>query len=426
MGPRSAADIHKLTLDDPEVESVGESTIYKVLRGERTDQDTLYYLFRVVKLRLEEDDFTTEQACKTPQANPAAWNPRSTPEPFIGRTDDLHSLKSALGIIPEQPGVKSRTIAMYGLPGVGKSTFAAWLTRDPDILRAYPDAVLWTALGQADAGSNPDNTACERLRTWGKLLGDGHLDLSMTADQLADRIEVLLRNRRALLICDDVWKLEEIKQIRRLADGNVRLLITSRFSDIALRAVPYDDAVIKLKVFAESDALTLLELIAPAVVNAYPEASRELVRDLEYLPLAISVAANMLKREMHAGLNVSALIDQLRDEAIGILEQPLPIDMQELTLEQHSGTVLAWLMRSIRMLDPDTRACFISLGELLPKPAQISLRVMTMNWEGLDAHRIVRNLVDAGLLQATGDGKYQMHAMLVTLAKYLDQEGVNG
>lgn len=347
---------------------------------------------------------------------PRVSNPPRTPRPFIGRTEDLKNVKQALGIVPGVVGATSKIISIHGVPGVGKSTFAAWCANDPEIRHGFPDVILWTAFGLFETNADNDFEVRERLRSWGTEFGED-FDVSMRTTAMTDRLAKLLRNRRALLICDDIWSIDQISAIRRLAEGGVRLLVTSRSTKLAETVVSNGDGVIEMKVFSEEDALLLLREVASEVVERYPTESRLLVQDLEYLPLAITVAGPLLKSEMKIGLDVVKLIDKLRNEPDAILEEDITIDMTELVNEAKSRTVAAWLKRSTQVLDPVALECFISLGFLTPKPATFGLPLLQEEWEEKDINAILRTLVNTGLIQPTSDGQYQMHALLATLAR---------
>lgn len=355
--------------------------------------------------------------------HPEAWNPPRTPTPFIGRDKELKLIKNKIGVFFGKNGSESNILSIHGVPGVGKSTVAAWLANDPEILMVFSDAVLWSTFGQLTGNvSDLDFQACERLTSWGGLLGDEYMSKAMQVNELTERVENLLQKRRALLICDDVWDIDHVISIRRLADRGVYILFTSRFTDIAHKLAADASNVIELKGFNESDAIKLLKTIAPDVVARYPSETEALVRDLEYLPLAINVAGHLLRRELAAGLNVISMIDELRNEGEQLLQEALPPDMVELIREAKSPTVAAWLMRSIRVLDKPTRDFFISLGSMAAKPATFGLRELKMRW-GDRTKVIIRKLVDTGLVQTTTDQRYQMHALLVTLARSMRTQG---
>jgi hypothetical protein len=79
----------------------------------------------------------------------------------------------------------------------------------------------------------------------------------------------------------------------------------------------------------------------------------------------------------------------------------------------------ALLSRSTKGLDEKTKECFAFLGAFAPKPATFDLAAMAAVWELADPKPIVRELVARGLLEAVGNGRFQMHALLVQHARSL-------
>jgi hypothetical protein len=159
-----------------------------------------------------------------------------------------------------------------------------------------------------------------------------------------------------------------------------------------------------------------LQKLAPNVVLQHPDASRELVRELEGLPLAIQVAGHLLNVEASYGFDVSQLLVELRDGA-KVIEAKAPADRSDLANET-TPTVAALLQKSTERLDPLTRDCFAYLGAFAPKPATFDLEAMKDVWEIDDPKPIARQLVDRGLLEPVG-GRFQMHALLVSHARSL-------
>ena len=71
------------------------------------------------------------------------------------------------------------------------------------------------------------------------------------------------------------------------------------------------------------------------------------------------------------------------------------------------------------MLGDELRYCFACLGCFAPKPATFTTRAMGRVWELNDPSEIAGQLIDHGLLEPAGPGRYQMHALLVLHAKSL-------
>jgi len=162
--------------------------------------------------------------------------------------------------------------------------------------------------------------------------------------------------------------------------------------------------------------LHLLQTLAPSVIEKYPEKSLELVHELEGLPLALQVAGRMLSSEANYGFDVAELLTELKQGA-KLLEANSPADRADLANET-TPSVAALLQKSTNRLDALTRDCFAYLGVFAPKPATFDLNAMKAVWEIEDPKPIARTLVDRGLLEFVPElNRYQMHALLVMLAK---------
>lgn len=84
-----------------------------------------------------------------------------------------------------------------------------------------------------------------------------------------------------------------------------------------------------------------------------------------------------------------------------------------------SSSAAVQLQRSIERLG-FTRDCCAYLGVFAPKPATFDLAAMKAVWQVEDPKPVARTLVDRGLLEFVQEmGRYQMHALLVMLAKSL-------
>jgi hypothetical protein len=173
-----------------------------------------------------------------------------------------------------------------------------------------------------------------------------------------------------------------------------------------------------LNELTEDKALELLHALAPTVVSAHPNESRELVKELEGLPLAIQVAGHMLNVEASYGFGVTDLIGKLREGA-KLLEAKAPTDRTDLANET-TPTIAVLLQRSTDRLDQLTRDCFAYLGAFASKPATFDLAAMKAVWQVEDPKPIARTLVDRGLLEPVPTlGRFQMHVVLVMHARSL-------
>jgi hypothetical protein len=193
--------------------------------------------------------------------------------------------------------------------------------------------------------------------------------------------------------------------------------MTSRLNDVASALAPTADDVYRLPVLTQEAGLELLGKLTPEIVAQHPEATDELVRDLEGLPLAIHVAGRLLQSEARLGWGIGELLAELREGTNLLTAQP-PSDMLSVGRDM-SPTVAALLKRSTDALSSEMRERFALLGLFVPKPATFDLAAMTAVWDIPDPRPIARTLVNRGLLEPVSGGRFQMHALLVLHARSL-------
>jgi hypothetical protein len=327
---------------------------------------------------------------------------------FIGREDSMSKVK---GLLQPASGARpelSLTV-VRGWPGVGKTTLVGVLGRDPEMLKTFPDGVLWTSLER-----QPE--LMTKLAQWGRELGTDELLRTPTLDEAVVKLHALLRHRRMLLIVDDIWNAEHAVPFMRAASSSLcAMLATTRKTSVAQVLTTDSERVYNLPILTEENSLILLHHIVPEIVERYREECRRLVTDLGCLPLALHVAGRLLREESDMGLNIVDFIEGIRDGA-KLFPEPAPLDRAE-------GAVLpsvhALLKRSTDELDPLTRECFAFLGPFAPKPYTFSLAAMSAQWRLEDPLPVVRKLVGHGLLERVGESRFQMHELLVQHANSL-------
>lgn len=388
---------------DASVASGGEASGSLIITG---DQNPVTGHYNTVRLELGESQY--EQLRERIFPRPLGLPPPFPSLHFLGRDEALRDVKRLLGVGNQGTASPGRVAVIRGWPGVGKTTFASVLSRDPEVARVYPDGVLWTSLGM-----QPHLMSI--LADWGRALGRDDLLRAVLPEDGARVLATLLQDKRMLLIVDDVWESAHGALFRGMSGRHCGLLFTTRLPEVAGALAPDERAIYKLPILSEEDSLKLMRLLAPAIVEEHPEECRELVRSLEYLPLALHVAAHLLRVEASMGLDVSDLLSGIREGA-AIVAARAPADRVE---RGTIPTVAVLLQKSTAMLDELTRECFAFLGAFAPKPATFDLNAMKAVWEVDDPKPIVRNLVKHGLLEPVGNGRFQMHALLVAHARSL-------
>lgn len=392
--------------------------------GQRTEALRQYrYAVEVLdaELATPPEDETTRlyEAILSGQTPPTRLSPASEstassvlpplPPLVIGRDEALYAIKRRLGI----DGSEMRALTLIqGWPGVGKSTTVAMLAHDTDIARQFPDGVLWASLGE-----NPSIVG--ELAAWADAFKLSEPGRVRKIEEISAQLTAVLREKRMLLIVDDVWQAEHAQPFR-VGGQMCALVITSRLNDVANALAPTAFDLYRLPVLTDTAALDLLSKLTPETTAEYPGEARELVRNLEGLPLAIHVAGRLLHSEAQFGWGVRELLVELQTGA-SLLQAHPPSEMLGAGKDT-SPTVAALLKRSTDLLDGDTRRRFAYLGLFVPKPATFDLEAMAVAWDVDDPKPIARVLVNRGLLEPVSGGRFQMHALLVLHARSLLEE----
>ena len=326
------------------------------------------------------------------------------PSLMIGRNAALRELKQRLGI-GDAEAMKVVT-AVRGWPGVGKTTVAAALAHDAELRERFPDGVLWATMARREALTS-------ELLGWARALG---LPGAATAAELGDAVRAALLDKRVLIVLDDVWDAADVLPFR-VAGPQSATLVTTRLPAVARALAPTAADVYTLDVLDEGDSLALLASLAPEVVAAHPDEARDLIREMEGLPLALQVAGHLLQAEAALGLGVTELLRELRS-GVALLDAEVPLDRRDVE-EAATPTVAVLLAHSTDRLDPGERERFAILGAFAPKPAAFDLAALGAVWDMEDPRPTIRRLVERGLLEPRGEGRFQMHALLVAHAASL-------
>ncbi len=354
----------------------------------------------------------------------------------VGRQEELRVAKRALGVtvaatassahgLPETNSRK--VVAVHGWPGVGKSTFVSALCNDGEVLERFPDGVFFVAVGRSPDARRLAEEVCAALEI--------PVPPGATPRTLGGRIANALSQRRALLVFDDVWDERDVSSLLSAGGGSAALLATRRL-DVAARLAAPSGSSLRLGLLSEEDSLELLRSRAPDVVAENGAACRELARALDGLPLALRVAADLLRVEHEGGFDVSDLLVELADAARVLGEQaPADVDVgtEGAGQEKALTTVRALLRKSLERIDQDSRRRFARLGVLLPKPLSFDL------WAALDVWRdtaedtdtsggeweseqartreALRELVRRGLVEPAGGGVHPLAVKLDLCSK---------
>ncbi len=292
------------------------------------------------------------------------------PQGFVGRIAYLERLHTAL---VEKPA----RFLLHGEPGCGKSTLAlkfAWQAQG-----AF-DAVAFQTCSQRSA----DEIGVELAR---------HLELEVGMLDPGRQIQAAtdwLKARRSLLVLDDVWN----EDVARLIPGPpCSVLFTSRRSDWPWVAACEAE---ELKSFSEAEADSVFALhLGSAAVAQHRAALRSFARRVEWLPIAVVVAADLLKHQ-YDPLDQAAFA--LRLEA----------------LKKRVHDIPALFERAIAARREQERKLLYAAAVCAPESFWLPLAVEIAGLSDAQGRESRDRLVNASLLrvQDRDRQRFQLHALL--------------
>ncbi len=324
-----------------------------------------------------------------------------SPEIVIGRDGLLEELVQQI-----KPGAP--VAALYGMPGVGKTTLAAVLAGHDKILDRFPDGVLWVGLGP-----NPDQSAL--LRRWVAAL-KLYIPDELPPSEVARRIHEAIGGRQMLLIIDDGWSIEEILMFK-LGGANSTHLLTTRFPPLAHEFAA--SRVWPVRELNLMEGLTLMGKMAPEAVEAESELVAGVVQATAGLPLALVLIGKQLHKISHIGhgrrlRNLLTSLTQA-DERLK-LQLNLAPPARHPSLEPDQPLSLAAIIAlSTERLSPSAQEALRALVIFSAKPNHFSeTAARTVSDSSLET---LDELVDAGLVEPIGDDRYALHQAIVDFAR---------
>lgn len=324
------------------------------------------------------------------------------PPAVIGRDSLLSSIRQRLRKERGTP-----LLALYGLPGVGKTTIAAHLAHDSALRGAFPDGTLWARIG-------PHVTPLDILSRWGTLLETQPHDVtSLEAWTVA--LRSCIGGRRFLFILDDVWTVRDALSCT-IGGSHTATIITTRSVDLAVAFA--GDAAIVVRELSDMDGMALLVRLVP-MLQAFPDELHALVHSVGGLPLALSILGRYLQRQAYSEQPrrvQHALLTLQHAEARLQMEEP----QMETAAPSSVNTYPALSLQSVIAISDDhlTRLAHTALCALSVFPAKPN----TFTEEAATAIAavpvtILDQLCDAGLLEWSGPGRYILHQTIADYAR---------
>ena len=250
------------------------------------------------------------------QTNRVPFMAPDLPIGFVQRPKQFEALRALL-LEGERKNSVAITTALTGAGGFGKTTLAAALCHDEEIIQAFDDGILWTTLGET-----PD-LADALAKLHAGLTGErpAFKDAEDAATSLAERLE----GKNCLVVIDDVWDPAHLEPFLRGGPGCARL-ITSRLLQVATDVQAQRLLVDEM---SASEAVAMLTARLPGPPPD-PAPFQALAQALGEWPLLLRLAASAMAELVELGSSVAealaTILDDLAEGGITSWDRDSPSD----------------------------------------------------------------------------------------------------
>ncbi len=219
--------------------------------------------------------------------------------------------------------------------------------------------------------------------------------------------------RRMLLVIDDAWKDDEALAFK-VGGLHCAYVLTTRLPLVALHFA--NCGAIAVPELGEAESLDLLARFVPDLVSSEPGAARSLVQSVGGLPLALTLIGKYLQSQTYSGQprRLQTALKRLchTKERLQLAMQQAPLECFT-NLSTRTLSLEGAIETSVLQLEPAAQHVLALLSAFPAKPHSFSeeaaLAVSDAPVELLNA------LIDAGLLESAGPGRYTLHQ---TIADY--------
>lgn len=321
------------------------------------------------------------------------------PQLFLGREKILNTFTKEM--FDERQSQSMKVMALVGMGGIGKTTLAVALANQSGIESRFPDGTVWISLGP-----KPDimNLFLELGMQFGKDFTN-----YPSPEARSRALTTLLNNKQIFIVLDDVWSIEDAK-LFLIGNAGCVVLLTTRNEDIA-RSLALKN-IFQVDFMTNEESLELLKNLVPNPSILNLKNLRDIFSILGGLPLALTLAGKIISDEMAATNSISNILTELKEK-----EKVL-----SMALEQQSQSLDAVLGVSYEHLpDEVSRRIFCSLGVFGGRPNTFSLEAAAAicGIDGRPLQKAMVVLVNRGLVNVIGNGRYWLHSILAEYASNL-------
>ena len=290
---------------------------------------------------------------------------------LIGRHELIRNLRKGL--------LAKGTLALQGIPGVGKTVLAVELAYDEELRARFSEGILWAGLGR-------DQNVSRHLAGWLEALGVPKEDIAKMTDleDMKFSLKTTIGTKNLLLIVDDVWQPEVAQVFMEIGGPNSARLITTRSMEVAVIFTDEPESIFVINELDIENGLLMLERLAPKALEIAPREARDLVQLVGGLPQALNLIGDYLKLHGHSRQDMIYTLGQLQK----------PRERLNIALP---GSLTATIDLSYEALSTTSQKTLRALSILSPKPHSFSRQAALAVSDSADAE--LSELVNYGLLE---------------------------
>ncbi|KAL6143366.1 hypothetical protein ACLB2K_054061 [Fragaria x ananassa] len=275
-------------------------------------------------------------------------------------------------------GKRHLVVSIWGMGGSGKTTLAKQVFLQNEVKRHF-DCFAWLCISQQWEGKDVLKEILIKLTS---PTTEKRKKISkMAKDKIAEEVCCIQREKRCLVVLDDIWTLEAWNSIKAgfpiNEETESRILLTSRKKEVASLASGADH-LHQPRPLDEKQSWELFEKIALSGRDEtdFEEKSKlgtEMLAHCSGLPLAISVLAGLLSRrdKVEEWKAVLRNVDKYIMRGTTVLEREIS--------GQEYGTVSGVLALSYDDLPSQLKLCFLYLAQF-PEDHEIPVKRLTQLW----------------------------------------------
>lgn len=338
--------------------------------------------------------------------DPALPSLPETTSALIGRGSLLTLLKECFCTV-----IPPVHLALYGLPGIGKTSLAIALAHDAALQERFSDGVLWATVG-------PRASILNILSRWGTLLGVSRPSSEEfgSEEAWARAIRDTIGMRRMLLIIDDPWDIHTALSFK-VGGPCCAYLLTTRFPGLARRFTPKHAFNVPELTYEESTML--LSQLAPDATGRDSPRIQELLQSIGGLPLALTLIGKYLQVQASSGQprHLHAALERVRlaEERLCLTEPQSLLEHQSCLPIQASLSLGAVIAASEQLLSEKTRSALATLSLFPAKPNSFAEEAL-LAFPHISVEEIDQ-LLHTGLLESHSPGRYMLHHIIADYAR---------